>query len=37
MPNPDEPVLDGRGNNVEAYLIEMRSHAGCADHERSPG
>lgn len=28
MPNPDELVLDGRGNDVEAYLIEMRSHAG---------
>ncbi len=28
MPNPDELVRDGRGNDVEAYLIEMRSHAG---------
>lgn len=28
MPNPMEPVLDGRGRDVEAYLIEMRSHAG---------
>lgn len=28
MPNPNEPVRDGRTNDVEAYLIEMRSHAG---------
>ena len=28
MPNPNELVRDGRGNDVEAYLIEMRSHAG---------
>ncbi len=28
MPNPAEPVRDGRGREVEAYLIEMRSHAG---------
>jgi len=28
MPNPAEPVRDGRGNDVEAYLVEMRSHAG---------
>jgi hypothetical protein len=28
MPNPAEPVRDGRGRDVEAYLIEMRSHAG---------
>jgi hypothetical protein len=28
MPNPAEPVRDGREQEVEAYLIEMRSHAG---------
>lgn len=28
MPNPAEPVVDGRGREVEAYLVEMRSHAG---------
>ena len=28
MPNPMEPVRDGRDKDVEAYLIEMRSHAG---------
>lgn len=28
MPNPNELVRDGRGRDVEAYLIEMRSHAG---------
>jgi hypothetical protein len=28
MPNPNELVLDGRGKDVEAYLVEMRSHAG---------
>jgi hypothetical protein len=28
IPNPNELVRDGRGNDVEAYLIEMRSHAG---------
>lgn len=28
MPNPAELVRDGRGKDVEAYLIEMRSHAG---------
>ena len=28
MPNPYELVHDGRDNDVEAYLIEMRSHAG---------
>jgi hypothetical protein len=28
MPNPDEPVRDGRGKDVEAFLVEMRSHAG---------
>jgi hypothetical protein len=28
MPNPNELVRDGRDKDVEAYLIEMRSHAG---------
>lgn len=28
MPNPDELVLDGRRREVEAYLVEMRSHSG---------
>ncbi len=28
MPNPNELVRDGRKMGVEAYLIEMRSHAG---------
>jgi hypothetical protein len=28
MPNVKELVRDGRGKDVEAYLIEMRSHAG---------
>ena len=28
MPDPTDPVLDGRGKEVEAYLVEMRSHAG---------
>lgn len=28
MPNPTELVRDGRDKDVEAYLIEMRSHAG---------
>ena len=28
MPNPLELVHDGRGKDVEAYLIEMRSHSG---------
>lgn len=28
MPNPTELVRDGRGRDVEAYLVEMRSHVG---------
>ncbi len=28
MPDAAEPVRDGRGQEVEAYLTEMRSHAG---------
>lgn len=28
MPKPDDLVRDGRENDVEAYLIEMRSQAG---------
>jgi hypothetical protein len=28
MPNIMEPVRDGRGKDVEAYLVEMRSHSG---------
>jgi hypothetical protein len=28
MPNPHDLVRDGREKDVEAYLIEMRSHAG---------
>ncbi len=28
MPNPTELVRDGRERDVEAYLVEMRSHAG---------
>lgn len=28
MPNPLELVRDGRNKDVEAYLVEMRSHAG---------
>lgn len=28
MPDPDEPVRDGENNDVEAYLVEMRSQGG---------
>src|ERR1044071_4166617 len=28
MPNPMELVRDGRGKDVEAYLVERRSHSG---------
>lgn len=28
MPNALEPIRDGRGKDVEAFLVEMRSHAG---------
>lgn len=28
MPDPDDLICDGREKEVEAYLVEMRSHAG---------
>lgn len=28
LPNAREPVRDGRDRDVEAYLVEMRSHSG---------